>query len=148
MTAPDHSMLEGAPRFYESLLQLARDGAQAKQIAELAVRKWRTLDNELSPIIGHGGVAALFKRSVSLTRPAHVWLASLHDGADQPHTFDGLESILCQQTGSEAAAAAIALLHKFVELLTRLIGDSLTERLLRSVWDNTSSDGAVQETSR
>ena len=148
MTPSDNSMLRGDQHFCKNLAQLACDGAAPDQIATLAVLKWRTLDNALSPIIGHGGVAALFKRSVSLTRPTHAWLASLQDGADQPHNFAALQSALCQQTSSEAAAAAGALLQKFVDLLSHLIGESLTERLLRSVWDNTSSDGAVQDTSR
>ena len=148
MTAADYSIPRSARHFCENLAQLARGGADADQIATLAVLKWRTLDNALSPIIGHGGVAALFKRSLSLTRPTHAWLASLEDGADQPHNFAALQSALCQQTSSEAAAAAGALLQKFVDLLSHLIGESLTERLLRSVWDNTSSDGAVQDTSR
>ena len=148
MTAADYSTQGGAQHFSESLAQLGRDGAHPDRIAALAVLKWRALDNALSPIIGHGGVAALFKRSVSLSRPTHAWLASLQEGADQPHNFAALQSALCQQTSSEAAAAASSLQQHFVDLLTHLIGGSLTERLLRSVWDNTSSDGAVQETSR
>ena len=140
-------MLSGAQHFCDNLAQLARDGSDAVPIAALVVLKWRSIDNALSPIIGHGGVAALFKRSVSLTLHTYPWLAPLQEGADQPHNFAALQSALCRQPSAEAAAAAGALLQKFLDLLTHLIGDALTERLLRSIWDDTSSDGAVQEIS-
>ena len=142
------AMLTDAQHFSEMLVRLARDGAASDRIAVLAVLKWRSLDNALSPIIGHGGVAALFKRSVSLTRQTHAWLVSLHEGADQLHDFAALQSALSRQTSSEAATASGALLQHFLDLLTHLIGKSLSENLLRSIWDNTSSDGALQETSR
>ena len=70
MTASDNSLPRADQHFCKNLVQLACDGAAPDQIASLAVLKWRTLDNALSPIIGHGGVAALFKRSVSLSRTA------------------------------------------------------------------------------
>ncbi len=142
-------MLKDAQHFSEKLARLARDGADSDRIAALAVLMWRSLDNALSPIIGHGGVAALFKRSVLLTHPTHAWLVSLHEGADQPHNLAALQSALARQTSTEAAAAASALLQHFLGLLIHLIGKSLSESLLRSIWDHSSSDdGAVQETSR
>lgn len=138
----------GVRLFSEHLAQLARDGADADHIAALAVAKWRSIDNALAPIIGHGGVTALFNRSVSLRRPAHAWLGSPHDGLDQPHNLAALQSSLCQRPSAEAAAAAGAVLDEFVDLLSHLIGAALTERLLKSVWDNIPSDGAGQDTSR
>jgi len=53
-----------------------------------------------------------------------------------PATMDlgVLVSMFSAQTAVEAAAGGGRLLHAFRELLTTLIGASLTERLLRSVW--------------
>lgn len=134
--------------FQTTLVRLANAGADAGHIANEAVSMWRDVDAALSPIIGQRGVAALFRRSVSLIRPEHAWLAAVQEGAAQPDDdFAALRSTLSQQTSSNAVAANNALLQKFVDLLTNLIGESLTERLLRSVWDNPSSDGAVQEIS-
>jgi hypothetical protein len=49
--------------------------------------------------------------------------------------FASLQSTLSQQTSANAVAFSGALLQKFAELLTDLIGASLTERLLRPVVD-------------
>jgi hypothetical protein len=134
--------------FYDELAQLARDGADSTQIATGAVLKWRLVDDALSPIVGHGGVVALFRRAVFLTRQSHAALALLPEAPDQPHDFAALQTLLSQQPSVEAAAIATALQHTFVDLLTHLIGESLTERLLRSVWDKTSSANDAQEKSR
>lgn len=56
-----------------------------------------------------------------------------------------LQVVLSQQDGIEATATNAALLQHFQEVLTTLIGASLTERLLRPVWDITSSGDAVPE---
>ena len=143
MTVPDPSTHRTVQDFCDELALLARDGADATQIATLVVIKWRLLDDALSPIIGHGGVIALFRRAVFLTRQSHVALSLIPEAPDQLHDFAALQTLLSQQPSSEGAAIASALQHTFIDLLTHLIGESLTERLLRSVWDKTSSaDGA------
>jgi hypothetical protein len=141
-------MHKSVQAFDDELAQLARDGADPTQIATQAVLKWRILDNALSPIIGHGGVVALFRRAVFVTRRSHAALALLPQAPDQPHDFAALQTVLSQQMSSEAAAIASALQHTFIDLLIHLIGESLTERLLRSVWDKTSSAKDAQETSK
>lgn len=86
------------------LVQLAAEGADAARIADEAVSTWRGVDAALSPIIGQRGVAALFKRSLFLIRPAHAWLATVQDGALRPGDFAGLLATLSQQTSSNAVA--------------------------------------------
>jgi len=140
-------MLSDAQQIQSTLSRLASEGAPAGRIADKAVSIWRDVDAALSPVIGQRGVAALFKRSLSLTRPAHAWLAAVQEGADRPGDFAALKTALSQQTSSDAVAANGELLQKFLDLLTHLIGESLTARLLRSVWDNSSSDGTVQDIS-
>ena len=65
-----------------------------------------------------------------------------------PGDFALLRETLAQQSSGDAAAAVQAgLLKTFLDLLTSLIGAELTERLLRSVWNNNpSSDPTVQDT--
>ena len=57
-----------------------------------------------------------------------------------------LQIVLAQQTCPIAVAANMALLQNFQDVLTSLIGLSLTERLLRPVWDKVSSGQAEQDT--
>jgi hypothetical protein len=61
--------------------------------------------------------------------------------------FDSLRTTLKQQSVATAIAINGALLQQFIDLLTALIGESLTERLLQSVLDNPPRHGGVQEPS-
>lgn len=100
----------------------------------------------LSPIIGQAGVDALFKRSLYLTRSAHSCLATVMEDKAHPDELAALQAVLAQQTRAAAVAANVALLQNFQDLLAFLIGLSLTERLLRPVWDKSSSGQAAQDT--
>ena len=121
-------------------------GGEASRSADMAVAIWKDVGIALSPIIGQTGVAALFKRSIHLTRSAHPCLAAVLDDHAQPGELATLQAVLAQQTHAAAVAANIALLQNFQDLLISLIGLSLTERLLRPVWDQPSSGQAEQDT--
>jgi hypothetical protein len=136
-----------AEHTHASLTQLATDGADALLIADRALEVWRQLDATLSPVIGRRGVAALFKRSLLLTAPTHPSLVPAHWDVETDGDFDSLRASLKQQPVANAIATNGALLRQFVDLLTTLIGASLTERLLRSISDNPPRHGAVQEPS-
>lgn len=125
---------------------MAATGADAGQIADHAVALWRGISSALSPIIGPAGIAALYQRSVFLTCAEHPCLKGADALAAAPDEFSSLRASLALLSASDAALAAAALVHTFRGLLTHLIGDSLTERLLRSVWTSPSSDPAVQDT--
>ena len=126
--------------------RLVTECSDAGRIAESAVSTWRDLDAALSPIIGQRGVVALCKRSLYLTRADFPWLAAVDEGELKPDEFTTLQTALSQQTSANAAAANDALLRTFCDLLSKLIGASLTDRLLRSVWAGSSSDQVTQDT--
>ena len=126
--------------------QEAVAGADAASLAAAAFSLWTAVEGSLSPIIGERGVAALFKRSLYLSRNQHPCLSGVHLGDHQPGNFAALRTVLAQQTSSTAAAAQDALLLSFDELLTSLIGASLTERLFGSVCDNHSRGDTAQDT--
>jgi hypothetical protein len=109
-------------------------GADARAIAARAVAAWTGIDKALSPIVGRQGVAALYKRSLHLTAAAYPWLATASEGACEPGDFSALQSAIEQQAVAQASAAQNSALDKFREMLTNLIGESLTERLLQPVW--------------
>lgn len=120
----------------------------SSMIARSALATWIQIDDALSPIIGRQGVAGLYKRSLSLTRGADPALTAVFAGRLAPDDYSTLQQALAQQSAPVAIAASVALLQTFHDLLTKLIGLSLTERLLRPLLDNPSSSGnAVQETS-
>ena len=114
-------------------------------IAEAIVATWREIDAALTPILGQRGVATLYKRCLYLTSAAHPWLAGTHEGMHATIDLAALHSAFSQQERGTAAGAAGALLHTFDGLLASLVGPSLTERLLRSVWANSLSGPAAQD---
>lgn len=120
--------------------------ADAREIAEKAVATWRAVEAALSPIIGQRAVAALFKRSLALIRGDYPWL-SPREGDPQADGFTSLGTILSRQSDATAMAAHRMLLQTFLDLLASLLGESLTERLLKPVWDASSRAGAAQDTS-
>ena len=117
-------------------------------VAQSALATWSHIDEALSPIIGILGVAGLYKRSLSLTRGAHPALTTVFDGLLAPGDYRTLQQALAQQSAPVAIAAGAALLQTFNDLLIKLIGQALSERLLGSILDNPSSRGnAAQDIS-
>ena len=109
-------------------------GASSEEVAASIAATYRDIEGALSPIIGARGVAALCNRSVHVARQSYPWLAGLEAGSQTTMDLGALTSLITLQTPSDAAAAGGLLLQTFHELLASLIGESLTERLLRSVW--------------
>ena len=108
--------------------------ADTSQVADSAVALWLQIDQALHPILGHRGVAALFNRSVKLTAASFPWLGQ--DPQDALAVVDPsvLKAALLLQTAAEATAGVDSLFQSLHDLLTSLIGNSLTDQLLRSVW--------------
>ncbi|TPG08514.1 hypothetical protein EAH75_19325 [Rhodanobacter glycinis] len=121
-------------RIVVTLVQRARDGADVQQLAEFIVSAWQTIETFLSPIIGQRSVATLYKRSFYLASRKHPWLMDMHEGMQATMNLAALKAALLEQSSAEIAAGAGVALQMFYEVLTNLIGASLTERLLRSVW--------------
>ena len=107
---------------------------------------WRAIAERLNPIIGILGVGALLRRSLLVNQDEHAWLADALDastgGADLLESFcDKLSA----QSPAVAIAADLAVLRSFHDLLTGLIGDSLTERLLHAALRPPSAGAAAQD---
>ena len=117
-------------------------------VADLAVTTWQAFEAALTPVIGPRGVVALYKRSLYLASTDFPWLRSVHDEVLGPGEFDALRAALMRQRSATAAAAQVALLQSFHSVLNHLIGESLTERLLQAVWDNSFRDLRAQEIPR
>lgn len=119
--------------------------ATAAQIADATVAAWQAIDSALAPIIGQRGVAALYKRSLHLNRLLRPCLNAALETTEAPLGLASLKAALAQQSADDAAAIGGELLQTFHELLTTLVGPSLTERLLRSVWTGFLSGPPAQD---
>lgn len=138
---------EHRPRTATPLTQRLGICADAAQVAEALEGVWCEIETALTPIVGQGGVAALYKRSLHLTAPAHPWMLLRQDGVEPSANRTALKLAVSRQGSAQALAGGDALLVAFYDLLGSLVGTSLTERLLRSVWAHPAGDTPAQDTS-
>jgi hypothetical protein len=118
----------------------------ATAVGAATVATWDQLAACLVPVIGRQGVDVLFSRAVHLTIAAYPWLevpGARHDG-QMPLT--DLRSRLELRDPEAAAAASQAVLLTFAELLSSLIGQPLTDRLLAPVWAASGTPTRAEET--
>jgi len=117
-----------------ALLRAAGTRATAQQVGWTVAKTLREVHDALSPILGAQGVDALVHRSVHLAAQADGRLMA---GLIEPMALPDLSAAiggLGKLSPDAAAELGGLVLHTFQELLVSLIGSSLTERLLRSVW--------------
>jgi hypothetical protein len=129
-------MQSEALRIQAAIADLAAINADAERVAGAAAATWHEIHAVLATVIGPGGVAALYQRSLHLIRGTYPWLTAAHEEPVRAGEFAALRSVLSQQRSAQVVAANGALLQTFYDLLSSLIGVSLTERLLRSVRNN------------
>jgi hypothetical protein len=122
-------------RTVETLLyQEAGTDPDAKGLTAAALRLHDRFAAQLTPLIGAAGMHALTGRSLHLTRREFPWLEDvrLADDADGP--LDRVRRCLEHQDAATAADAAVAVLATLVALLSALIGEGVTARLLHAAW--------------
>jgi len=134
-------------RWPEPLASRVSADAGVEQIADTILTVWREIEEALSPIIGHRGVAALFNRSVKLVSATHPWLAGCLGDALEAVDPTALKAALLQQPAADAAAGGAALFQSFHDLLASLVGAPLTNRLLRCVWAPSTGATPAQDLS-
>lgn len=122
-----------------------RAGGDPAQVAAALAAVWHTMDATLSPILGPVGVAAMYRRSLALSTPAHPWLPPPDPALPGPD-IAALVAALAAQDGAHALAAGRAFLLAFQELLASLVGASLGARLLAPVLDSPTSGLPAQDT--
>jgi hypothetical protein len=99
---------------------------------------------ELATLIGQHGVRSLYDRSLHLASARYAWLEPIADApADEP--FVDLQRRLTEHSADEALGAGAALLIELTSLLAALIGERLTERLMRKAWNDHAQDHPSSE---
>jgi hypothetical protein len=121
-----------------ALTQRAGSEPDASSIAQAAVEMWHGMAAQLAPVIGSRGLDVLFSRALHKSRTSFPWLGVAVDRGGSVGPLPSLGACLASQHTAAAAEASYVLLSTFAELLETLIGESLTERLLASVWASPS----------
>ncbi|WP_339547680.1 hypothetical protein [Pseudomonas sp. RA_35y_Pfl2_P32] len=141
------TLSEESRQIVASLAQRVGPNADSERVAQAIVSTLQEMDAALTPIIGHQGVTALYRRSLQLCGSTHPRVAGTYDSVQANMDLTALTSKLVAQSDSDALFLGEVLLTTFYELLTTLIGPSLTARLLRGVWEPSLSDTPSQENS-
>lgn len=118
----------------KTLAHLKGTKATALQIAEATAAAWHAIDATLATIVGASGAAALYQRSLFLNSKTHACLGTVAGTIQTSIDPAALKAVLAQQSAEDAATVGAAVFQTFYELLTSLVGPSLTERLLHAVW--------------
>ena len=120
-------------------------GADARAVAEAALRLWIAVARELALLIGQGGVRAIYARSLHLARSSYPWLPEAADAAQSDPPFTELRVSLERQAAPDALEAATAFLVTLTDLLATLIGEALTTGLMNSAWLDRAPGPAAKE---
>ena len=138
---------EESHEIVDSLTRRVGPNADAAAVAQAIISILQDIDSSLAPILGPQGVAALYRRSLHLCLSNHPHLTSVYAELQASLDLTALQALLVEQSVAEALFFGEVLLVTFHELLTTLIGSSLTTRLLRGVWEPSSSETPAQEKS-
>ena len=112
--------------------------------AEVSVMLWEGLAAELMVIIGESGFASLYSRSLYKAGVQFAWLVP-HPPKAAGDAFELLASSLRMRAPAEAQAANGALLNIFIDTLIKLIGELLTNSILRTAWgDDVVNDAGTE----
>lgn len=99
---------------------------------ERLLQRWHWLAEKLTPLVGERGFCALYGRAVRLVLPSFGWLTTSQSCTSITSLLDILRGDLSSVDGKTADAGNTALFTTFTKLLTTLIGEALTNRLLAS----------------
>jgi hypothetical protein len=132
MSAPTSDLYRETIR--KALMGRAGNAPDASVVAKVTLDIWHQMAVGLAPVIGTRGVNVLFSRSLHLTGKAFPSLVIAGDHGDNAAMLGSLKSRLAGGKTKDAMEASCALMVTFTDLLSTMIGQSLTEKLLRPVW--------------
>jgi len=110
---------------------------------ETSIVLWHKLAIVLSQIIGDAGFESMFFRNLDQLEAPFQWLVVVGDA--RPKAIDHLAACLSARAGVEAEAASTCLLIHFTDRLNQLIGELVTNRILRSAWGTLALDDAQEQ---
>lgn len=129
------------------LVRRTGSACDASVIAETTIDIWHQMAARLAPVIGARGVDVLFNRALHQTSTAFSWLPVTGGHEGSVLRLTSLKTHLAGQETATALQGSSALLSTVTELLANLIGESLTERLLYSIWTPPSPVSEQESTS-
>ena len=132
-------------KFYQeairaNLAQRAGSSPDASTFAKVTISTLSQMVDLLAHVIGTRGVNVVLRRSLYVTSIACPWLVSCEEQGDNSPAalLEFIKERLATRDPDVASETGYTLLVNFAELLTTLIGESLTLHLLNPVWASRS----------
>ena len=122
------------PAFERLLARQAGTGADAAAVAAAARRLCEDFARQLTPLIGDGGAAAIYGRSLQLAERRFPGLAPARASGQYREPFTHIQHFLEHQDPVVASRAAVTVLALAGEVLASFIGETLTRLLLHETW--------------
>ena len=101
---------------------------------DAAINLWEQMATQLIALVGEDGFNSLYARSLFLTQSTFLWLAAGSPSLRTDRRFANLKNSLEGQTLAQAVKANSFLLITFTDILASLIGEQLTNNILRMAW--------------
>ena len=120
-------------RMRDKVARQAGDAADGQAVANAALDLWGEIHAQLGPLIGSGGVFAIYRRSLYLERNQYKCLGAAFEESANSDGLAALHTALGKESREWALLAHSALLANFYGHLVRLIGASLAERVFTKI---------------
>lgn len=104
---------------------------------------WTRMAPVLVQIIGDAGFESLFFRSLHQIETHHPWLVAPINGSVK--SIDHLAACLAMRDDAESEEVSTALLINFTDTLNLLIGELVTNRILRAAWGTFAVDDVPEQ---
>ncbi|CUI08970.1 hypothetical protein BN2497_12717 [Janthinobacterium sp. CG23_2] len=101
---------------------------------DAALRAWERLARHLSPLIGETALCAMYARARHVTFPDMQPIPVMRDLRSAALLLDQLATQLAAMEPPAADTFNRAMLQSFTRLLSGLIGEALTVRLMNTAW--------------
>lgn len=128
-------------------IAIAAGEAAVDNAGEAGIYPWTQLFTHLGPLIGDSGLAALYRRTARLVMAQYDWLGPSQASSSADELLAALQGQLASVELALARETNAALLTTFTKLLSGLIGEALTSRLLHSAWTTPGANANVREQS-
>jgi hypothetical protein len=107
--------------------------SDSQMVAAATLRTWKRLADHLTPVVGDIGFCALFARAAHLAAAAKA-VPSVGAAKSVEALFSTLNTELLESGSDIGPEDVVPPLDVFVQLLSGLIGEALTMKILASAW--------------
>jgi hypothetical protein len=110
-------------------------------IADRALWSWERIAFHLTPLIGEGGFQSLYLRALHLALLECPNITPMKRSSSTEDLFQKLREDLSLLDMVTTEFCSNLLMNKFIELVSSMIGESLTGQILRSAWEDPAAQG-------